>query len=194
MSFVKAACLIILVFVVIMPACSQQEKAKAKASPKSADSSVVEVPKVPNKIHVEPTIVAPPNVPITHPPGSDLQILSDTEGVNFEPYLRRVAWQVKNHWYNLIPDAARAPIMKSGSVTIQFAIAKTGEIQGMTFLKSSGVPTLDFAAWRGIKESGPFVPLPADFKGSSLQLQMTFWYNPKEEPPKDKAATTPPAK
>src|SRR5581483_5335573 len=47
---------------------------------------------------------------------SNLDILSDTMGVDFGPYLARVLHDVRLNWYNLIPEVARAPIMKKGKV------------------------------------------------------------------------------
>ena len=56
----------------------------------------------------------------------NLDVLSDTMGVDFGPYLQRVLHDVRLNWYNLIPEVARAPIMKKGKVTIEFAILKDG--------------------------------------------------------------------
>ena len=39
----------------------------------------------------------------------NLDVLSDTMGVDFGPYLSRVLHDVKQNWYTLIPEAARAP-------------------------------------------------------------------------------------
>ena len=43
-----------------------------------------------------------------------LDVLSDTMGVDFGPYLQRVVHDVRLNWYNLIPESARAPLMKKG--------------------------------------------------------------------------------
>src|SRR5208337_1655603 len=51
-----------------------------------------------------------------------LDVLTDTMGVDFGPYLQRVLHDVKVNWYTLIPESARAPIMKKGKVSIEFAI------------------------------------------------------------------------
>jgi hypothetical protein len=48
---------------------------------------------------------------------SDLEILSNTMGVNFAPYLQRVLHEVRRNWYTLIPEVARAPLMKKGKVS-----------------------------------------------------------------------------
>jgi TonB family protein len=109
-----------------------------------------------------------------------LDVLSDTMGVDFGPYLQRVLHDVKMNWYNLIPESARPPIMKKGKVAIEFAILKDGSIAGMRLEQggSSGDSALDRAAWGGITASNPFPPLPGEFAGQYLALRFHFFYNP----------------
>jgi TonB family protein len=109
-----------------------------------------------------------------------LDVLSDTMGVDFGPYLARVLHDVKQNWYNLIPESARPPIMKKGKVAIEFAILKDGSVAGMRLEQggSSGDPALDRAAWGGITASNPFPPLPQEFGGQYLALRFHFFYNP----------------
>ncbi len=109
-----------------------------------------------------------------------LDVLSDTMGVDFGPYLQRVLHDVKVNWYNLIPESARPPIMKKGKVSIEFAILKDGRVAGMRLEQggSSGDPALDRAAWGGITASDPFPPLPSEFAGQYLALRFHFFYNP----------------
>ena len=109
-----------------------------------------------------------------------LDVLSDTMGVDFGPYLQRVLHDVKMNWYNLIPESARPPIMKKGKVAIEFAILKDGSIAGMKLEQdgSSGDTALDRAAWGGITASNPFPPLPSEFVGQYLALRFHFFYNP----------------
>ena len=107
-----------------------------------------------------------------------LEILSDTMGVDFGPYLQRVLHDVKVNWYNLIPESAKAPIMKKGKVTIEFAILKNGSVAGMRLVSTSGDVALDRGAWGGITGSNPFPPLPNEFGGQYLALRFAFYYNP----------------
>ncbi len=107
-----------------------------------------------------------------------LEILSDTMGVDFGPYLQRVLHDVRQNWYNLIPEVARAPLMKKGRVSIEFAITKDGKVAGMQYVSSSGDVALDRAAYGGITASNPFPPLPSEFRGSYLELRFNFFYNP----------------
>jgi TonB family protein len=108
----------------------------------------------------------------------NLEVLSDTMGVDFGPYLARVLHDVRNNWYNLIPEVARAPLMKKGKVSVQFAILKDGSVAGMRLDAPSGDVSLDRAAWGGITASNPFPPLPSEFRGQYLRLLFHFYYNP----------------
>jgi TonB family protein len=108
----------------------------------------------------------------------ELDVLSDTMGVDFNPYLSRVLQNVRQNWYTLIPEVARAPIMKKGKVSIEFAIMKDGTVQGLRYVSSSGDVALDRAAYGGITGSNPFPPLPTEFKGQYLALRFHFFYNP----------------
>jgi TonB family protein len=107
-----------------------------------------------------------------------LEITTDTQGVDFGPYLQRVLHVVKQNWYANIPESAMPPILKKGKVTIDFAITKTGQVAGMRYVFGSGDVALDRAAYGGITASNPFPPLPNEFTGQYLGLRFTFYYNP----------------
>jgi TonB family protein len=108
------------------------------------------------------------------------EVLSDTMGVDFEPYLKRVVNDVRMNWYSLIPDSALPPFLKKGKVMIEFVIEPNGNVAGMHIVdgNSSGDVSLDRAAWGGITKSNPFQPLPKEFKGPYLRLRFRFFYNP----------------
>jgi TonB family protein len=107
-----------------------------------------------------------------------LEVLSDTMGVDFGPYLQRVIHDVKQNWYNAIPQSAE---MKHGNLIIEFAITKDGKVAGMKLVDSSGDVPLDRAAWAGITGSDPFPALPSEFGGQYLALRFRFYYNPTKE-------------
>jgi TonB family protein len=108
----------------------------------------------------------------------EMDVLSDTMGVDFGPYLSRVVHDVRENWYTLIPEAARPPIMKKGKVAIEFAILKDGSISGLQRVSTSGDISLDRAAWGGITACNPFPPLPSQYGGQYLALRFYFYYNP----------------
>src|SRR5919204_2150554 len=111
---------------------------------------------------------------------SDYDVMSDTMGVDFGPYLARILHTVRENWINLIPEVARAPLMKQGKVSIEFAILKDGSVAGMRVIFPSGDASLDRAAWGGITGSNPFPPLPGEFRGQYLALRFHFFYNPEK--------------
>jgi TonB family protein len=106
-------------------------------------------------------------------------VLSDTQGVDFGPYLSRVIQSIKDNWYNLIPEEARAPLYKHGKVGIRFLILPNGRVAGLYIEGPSGDIPLDRAAYGGITASDPFSPLPHEFHGPYLALRIRFFYNPK---------------
>ena len=107
-----------------------------------------------------------------------LEILSDTMGVDFGPYMKRLKFTVQNHWDPLIPESALPPIMRKGVVVIEFSITKDGRVMGMKLISGSGDVSLDRAAWAAITDAIPLPNLPKDFAGDYLQIRARFYYNP----------------
>jgi len=117
------------------------------------------------------------------------EIMSDTQGVDFGPYLSGLIKSIREHWYRLIPDEARPPMMKSGQLAIELAVKKDGNIADIKMATSSGDLALDKAAWASITGSTPFPPLPAAFTGDHLALRLHFTYNPSPTTTSAKAAS-----
>jgi len=105
------------------------------------------------------------------------EILTDTMGVDFGPYLTRIVQIVKQNWYNLMPPSVYPPILKQGKLSIEFVILKDGKTANMTVHTSSGDVALDRAAWASITASTPFPPLPKEFPGQILGLRFYYFYN-----------------
>jgi TonB family protein len=62
-------------------------------------------------------------------------------------------------------------------VVVQFAISKDGSVPKLIIATPSGAEALDRAAVAGISASNPFPPLPAEFRGNVIRLQLNFLYN-----------------
>jgi len=105
------------------------------------------------------------------------EILTDTMGVDFGPYLARITAVVRNNWMNLLPPSVYPPILKQGKVSIEFFILKDGKVSGMQVHTPSGDVALDRAAWASITASNPFPPLPKEFPGQNLGLRFYYFYN-----------------
>jgi TonB family protein len=103
------------------------------------------------------------------------QILSDTMGVDFGPYLSRVVFSVRQNWYSVIPISAQ--MGQKGRVAIVFEIVKDGSVPTIRLVGSSGSEPLDRAALSAIHMSNPFPRLPEQFTGNHLVLQFVFLYN-----------------
>jgi outer membrane biosynthesis protein TonB len=104
------------------------------------------------------------------------EILSDTMGVDFGPYMQRIIAATYRSWEPLIPESARPPLNKSGKVGIEFIIAKDGSPKQMVLKFPSGDVALDRAAWGAIVGAS-YPPLPTAFKGPYLALRFGFYYN-----------------
>jgi TonB-like protein len=106
------------------------------------------------------------------------QILSDTQGVDFGPYMQKVIRETYRTWDPLIPEEVNPPILKRGQCEVVFTILPNGRLQphAMILTGRSGDVALDRAAWGAI-EGADYPPLPREFHGPYLQLRFRFQYN-----------------
>jgi TonB family protein len=110
-----------------------------------------------------------------------VQILSDTQGVDFSAWLHRWYYETEHTWDPLIPDEVNPPILKSGAVQIRFKVLPNGQVTDMVLEGRSGDTGLDRAAWGALTGSN-YPPLPREFHGPYLELRALFLYN--EQPPR----------
>ena len=89
---------------------------------------------------------------------------------DFGPYMRDLQKRIKFNWN---PPKGN----ESKRVVLLFKIAKNGQLLSCRVHKSSGLPAADQAALNAVKLTAPFRPLPAEYKGSSIDIQFTFDYN-----------------
>ncbi len=89
---------------------------------------------------------------------------------DFGPYMRELQRRIKMNW-----DPPKGN--ESKRVVLLFKIAKDGRLLSCKVNKSSGLPSADQAALKAVELTAPFRPLPADFKGQSIDIQFTFDYN-----------------
>ena len=113
-------------------------------------------------------------------PGRGIAILSDTQGVDFKPYLAKIGPITRESWNRLGPKDAPPEIpadSKILEVQIRASILTNGrlEAKSMQLVGRSGSVTLDKAAWGAIVTSS-YPPLPAEFKGARLTIQLNFGY------------------
>jgi TonB family protein len=106
---------------------------------------------------------------------SNFQLRSDPMGVDFQPYLQQVLAAVKLNWLAVFPEAAR--LGQRGTVTIEFGIGKDGTVEKIVFNGQSGSRALDNASVAAISASNRLPPLPKDYKGDRIAVDITFMYN-----------------
>jgi len=109
--------------------------------------------------------------------GAGIEILTDTQGVDFNDYLRRIYYIVKNNWEAVMPPSVS--LGDKGVVSLQFRIMRDGSVpDGMPVqVFGSGKEPLDRAAYSSIRASNPFPPLPSQFTGPYIELRYTYYYN-----------------
>jgi len=109
--------------------------------------------------------------------GGGVEMLTPTEGVDFNGYLARVVAIVKQNWYSIMPESVY--LGDKGRVVLQFRIMRDGGVPGQepSLMSSSGKDPLDRAASSAIRASSPFEPLPSQFSGPYIELRFIFLYN-----------------
>jgi outer membrane biosynthesis protein TonB len=112
--------------------------------------------------------------------GTGVDILSDTQGVNFNPYLQRILRQIYEQWIPLIPEEARPPLSKQGVTQIRFSIGPDGTVLAMHLDGSTHDDALNRAAWGSINGQ-QFPPLPQQFHGPLLELRIHYLVNKTSE-------------
>ncbi len=110
-----------------------------------------------------------------------VDVLSDMQGVNFNPYLRAILQQIYNTWIPLIPEEARPPLNKKGETQIRFMILPDGRVGMMHLDGSTHDDALNRAAWGSITGVGTFPPLPKEFHGPNLELRIHYLVNERPE-------------
>ncbi len=113
--------------------------------------------------------------------GTGVDILSDTQGVDFSAYIRRLLATLQRNWEAVMPESVR--MGEQGVVFTTFSINPDGSVSAPdpTLERTSGKEPLDNAAMASIHASNPFEPLPSQFHGPYLKLRIAFLYNVRPE-------------
>ena len=108
-----------------------------------------------------------------------VEVLSDTQGVDFNRYLARLLAEVRRNWLPLIPEECNSPLFKQGVTGVRFTILPDGTIQPPMHLDYSTHDSAIDRARRGV-QSGAWArhtPLPKEFHGPNLELRIEFRVN-----------------
>lgn len=88
---------------------------------------------------------------------------------DFAPYIKEIQIKIKRNW--------NPPERKEAAKTIVlFKITRDGRLISVKILKSSGNSDIDISATRAIERAAPFNPLPAEYKGLTVDIQFVFDY------------------
>ncbi len=108
---------------------------------------------------------------------SGLEMLTDTEGIDFNAYLRTVYISVRQNWSAIMPPSVQ--MGQQGVNSVEFRIMQDGKIPE-DFVKltaRSGKEDLDRASLTAIRALAPFDHLPEKFSQPFIALRITFYYN-----------------
>jgi periplasmic protein TonB len=97
----------------------------------------------------------------------------NTREDRFFSYLLYLKRKIQAVW--VYPSvAAKSGI--GGSLTVEFSIARTGELLGVNLLDSSGQAILDESAMTAIKSAAPYNPFPDRMRAKRLRIKANFIY------------------
>ena len=116
-------------------------------------------------------------------PHGGIEVLTDTEGVDFNSYLHGLYLAVRDKWQAGMPPAVKSGLQ--GKNSVQFRVLRDGKVPE-DFLKlasSSENKDLDEASLQAVRKAAPFSHLPEKYSQSFIELRMTFYYNiPPQKP------------
>ena len=106
-----------------------------------------------------------------------VEVLSDTQGMDFSIYLRRVNFPIRRNWHE-ITRAGSFGTHKLAQLAVEFSIAKEGSVGNAHITQSSNDQAVDEAALNAVRNASPLPALPETYTAPSLSLRMHFFYNP----------------
>ncbi len=107
----------------------------------------------------------------------DVEILSDTGGVDLRPYIKQIVGLIYKNWMPLIPAEAKPPESKQGESSIRFTILPDGRIGAMHLDASTHDDSINRSCWGAITSMGQFPALPAAMGPKPLELRIHFYVN-----------------
>lgn len=109
-----------------------------------------------------------------------LETLSTIPSADLDPYLKiSVEPAIRKAWYQNVPYTAQPPIMKKGTVAVEFKIQPNGTIVQVKLTSSAGDRTLDQGVLSTLSAASPLSPMPEKFRGKELTVRGSFTYNPE---------------
>jgi TonB family protein len=106
-----------------------------------------------------------------------LELLTPTEGIDLNGYLRNVYRTTNKRWFANMPESVGKG--QKGVNVVEFRILQDGTVpkEYVKTKRGSGKADLDEASPAAIRGAAPFGKLPAEFSAPYIELRLTFYYN-----------------
>jgi TonB family protein len=108
---------------------------------------------------------------------SAIMMLSDSEGVDFNSYLRDTYLSVKKRWFANMPPSVEKG--QQGTNTVEFRVLQDGTVpkDSIKLTVRSEKSDFDAASVEAIEEASPLGHLPEKFSKPFIVLRFMFYYN-----------------
>jgi len=124
--------------------------------------------------------------PDGHIPIQNVDVLSDTHGLDMTLYLRKNLLYIRRNWRKLTSADAIGSSHQVSDLSVEFTIARDGSLSDAHLAQSSGDSVLDQAALEAVGLASPFAALPSNYDGGSLALRWRLHYDPDRAVPPER--------
>lgn len=90
-------------------------------------------------------------------------------------YVRQVEQRVGQNWLK----TSLGQLSRTVHTVISFEISSNGSIENIQIEQKSGIRSVDLAAERAVRASGPLPPLPFEFRQRRVKFVAHFEYPPR---------------
>jgi TonB family protein len=118
-----------------------------------------------------------------HIPLRNVDVLSDTQGVDLTRYLRLNVHFIQHNWWKLTSAEAIGDSHGVSDLALEFTVARDGSVSNGKLSQPSSDSVLDQAALEALRRASPFQQLPQDYSGESLALRVRLHYDPNMAAP-----------
>ena len=129
-------------------------------------------PPTPKPAAPKPLVAPTPPAIAKAPPSNNL---TDGDGGG-DPYLNAIKAKIMTFWYY---PAVAGPLQLSGDANYEIVMARSGQVQAVRLLRSTGIGTLDDIGFTMIRRASPFAPVPDYFPDDPVRLVLSLHIGPK---------------
>lgn len=104
----------------------------------------------------------------------DDSIRPDFQELKYLSYTRKVVWYMQNEW-RATQDKLNIQLMHEYILSLIITFLKDGSVGNIRVVQESGCPLLDEFLIRGIRNAGPYPPLPQHFNSDSFDLPLNIY-------------------